>query len=191
MAEQRPGWVPAAVMVGAAILAVVVLAVFLGRNVQTPAMAEPSPSVASSSPPDAAPETTPAIAESAKPIDAGADAPSIDADDEPPPPWMVDEDAGNPEIKPELAQTPEWKIGKTQRILDVVGRRVARTEKEIEALDAQGKKAEADEKRVLLSRLKKRMDVMKKDIAGYEKQIVDDGGVLPPHGFAPDGAPLL
>jgi peptidoglycan hydrolase CwlO-like protein len=190
MAADRPDWVKAAVMVGAAILVVVVLAVFLGRSEQTPVVAVPSASVAPSSSADAQPEAAPAIVASSKPADAGVDAEIRDAEDEPPPPWVVEEDASNPEIKPELPQTPEWKIGKTQRILSVVTRRAARVEKEIEALDAQGKKAEADEKRVLLSRLKKRMDAMKKDIAGYEKQIVDDGGVLPPHGFAPDGAPL-
>ncbi|MGZ3421568.1 MAG: hypothetical protein ACXVEF_43895 [Polyangiales bacterium] len=193
MAERRPNWTPALVMVAGALLAVGGLVIFFGSSNKAPITA-PSVSVApSASPtplPDAAPATVQPSAAPTADASHGADANEEDAEDEPPPPWVIDKDANNPEIAPELPQTPEWKMGKTQRILEVVSRRAERVQKEIEALDKQGKKVEADEKRALLKRLNRRMDAMKKDIEGYKKEILADGGTIPPGGFAPDGAPL-
>ena len=79
---------------------------------------------------------------------------------------------------PELPQTPEWKLEKTQRILTLVTDRAARTEKEADELDRAGKTKEAAEKRVLLTRLKVQIADMNKEVKEYQGQIVADGGTL-------------
>jgi hypothetical protein len=191
MADRKPSWTPAVVMIASAVLVFGGLVIAFGGGNKANPTISPSVSVAPSTVPSALPDASPvAIVQPAPSVDASQPVEASVDDDEPPPPSVIDTDADNLEIKPELAQTPEWKMGKTQRLLEVVSRRAGRVEKEIEALDAQGKKAEADEKRVLLKRLHQRMDAMKKDIEGYTKEIVGKGGTIPKGGYAPDGAPV-
>jgi hypothetical protein len=122
-----------------------------------------------------------AAAADAGPADEGAVARSM------PPPNVIDAEAQNPEIEPELPKTPEWHLGKTATILRAVERRAARVQGEIATLDAEGKRAEAEEKRVLLGRLHKQVAKMKSDIAGYAEQIAGAGadGQKAPEGASP------
>jgi len=191
MTERRANWTPAAMIFGGVLLAIVaLLLIFRGGDPPAPVPSAPTPA-SSPSPPTPSASPPPVVAE----IDAAL--PPLDGDvtDEElglsmPHPSKVDVDAQNPTIKPELPQTPDWKMGKTQQILAVVGRRAERVQKEIADLEKQGKTAEAEEKKILLKRLNLRMDAMRKDIEQFKKEIIADGGVVPDGGFAPDAAPI-
>ncbi len=78
---------------------------------------------------------------------------------------------------PELPQTPEWKLEKTERILELVTERADRLEKEISAMEKAGS-TDLAQKRVLLTRLRGQIASMKKEIQGYKDQIAADGGTM-------------
>jgi hypothetical protein len=137
----------------------------------------------------AAPGAGRAAAEPERAAAAAEGAPAAETSKPTAPPDKLDRDADNREIEPELPQTPEWKMGKTQQILRVVEARASRVEAEIAALEAEGKAAEAAEQRVLLGRLHKQVERMKADVRRYTDQILAAGGQVPEGGFAPDGAP--
>ncbi|HEU4409866.1 MAG TPA: hypothetical protein VFS43_31725 [Polyangiaceae bacterium] len=170
---------------------VLALALLALRGGPAPSGARPAP--AAEAPPGPAPEAARAALGPAPapekalrgPEAAEAAAPERSM----PPPDQIDRDAENPAIEPELPQTPEWKMGKTQQILRVVEARAARVEAEIGALEAEGKAAEAAERRVLLGRLRKQTEKMRAEIGRYTEQILASGGKVPEGGFGPDGAP--
>lgn len=75
-------------------------------------------------------------------------------------------------IPPEAPQTVEWKLGKTELILESLGKRVQRLEKEIQEADARGDQETAKRQRILLDRSKQRMAALERDVAAMKA----DGG---------------
>lgn len=192
MSERRLNWTPAGLIVGGVVLIIVaLLLVFRGGGEVAPApVASVSPPPVGTTPaPPPTPPPSVVVEAAVPPLDADLTADDLAALSMPAP-SVVDVDAKNPEIKPELPQTPDWKMGKTQQILAVVGRRAERVKKDIEDLEKAGKSDEAAEKKVLLKRLEHRMEAMRKEIADLKTEILADGGVVPDGGFAPDGAPI-
>jgi hypothetical protein len=183
--ERRgPGWKPA-VLVGGGAIALVLLVVWLvGGPTQVPVVPPPQ---TSTEPPEVAPpnwdaslpppSTTVITAfptPSSKLLTDGGDWSMFQLEDGAyvpvPPGW----DGANPiasQLPPQTGETPQWKIAKTQRILELTGERAGRVEKEIADLEKAGKKDEAAEKKVLLGRLKLQMEEMRNEIKGYEAQI--------------------
>lgn len=76
-------------------------------------------------------------------------------------------DQSPPGLTVEAEQTPAWKIAKTTAIADVVGGRVTRLEGEIAELERTGKATEAEERGVLLARLKAQLGAMHEEVATY------------------------
>ncbi|HYV45642.1 MAG TPA: hypothetical protein VFA20_12320 [Myxococcaceae bacterium] len=75
-------------------------------------------------------------------------------------------------IPPEAPQTVEWKLGKTELILDSLGKRVQRLEKEIQEAEARGDRETARRQRLLLDRSRQRMAELERDVAAMKA----DGG---------------
>ncbi|HEU4536427.1 MAG TPA: hypothetical protein VFS00_20020 [Polyangiaceae bacterium] len=187
---------PARALAGAAALVAAALALFFAlffaRGERPPAAAPAAPPA---SPLAEAPAGGAVPARAAAPVAAPGGVGSAGPTDEHaaaramPPPDAIDTEADNPPIAPELPKTPAWRMEKTRIILRAVERRAERLQAEITALDAGGKKAEADEKRVLLGRLQKQVAKMNADIAGYAEQIAAGKGDVPDDGHAHEGAP--
>jgi len=75
-------------------------------------------------------------------------------------------------IPPEAPQTVEWKLGKTELILESLGKRVRRLEKEIQEAEARGDRETARRQRLLLDRSRQRMAELERDVAAMKA----DGG---------------
>lgn len=187
--KRKPAWL----LAGAAAIVAVALALLFARGGERPPApaapglthadeAKPSEPAAPREHAPVAPVAVPGGVEPAGSLDEGAVARSM------PPPDAIDAEAQNPAIEPELPKTPEWRLDKTRTILRAVEKRAERVQGEIATLDAEGKRAEAEEKRVLLGRLRKQVTKMQADIAGYAEQIAAGRANEPEEAHVHEGA---
>jgi len=104
-----------------------------------------------------------------------------------PPPDVTDDPSVNPPLEPEKPQTPEWKLEKTGRIVELMGRRLERIEKKIQEAEAHGDNAVAEEQRILLERTRKHRVELTQEMEALRAELRADGGTPP--GLAGGTAP--
>jgi hypothetical protein len=94
---------------------------------------------------------------------------SGDLDDElarkPPLPDDIKPTQGPPTGPKKPAMTLDEKLAETQKHIDVMDRRAALVDKEIAALERDGKKQEAAEQRIVVTRLRAHMEELRKAVA--------------------------
>jgi hypothetical protein len=172
--SRRRSW-----LLGIVISAAIVVAVSLLGDRDPPAPAPEEPP-AEERPPAPVPVPAPApVSRPAPPPPTGSAASQPPGQSSAPgapelPPTAVAPGTGEDlEIPPEAPQTPEWKLGKTELILDSLGKRVQRLEKEIQAAEARGDQETARRQRILLDRSRQRMAALERDAAAMR---ADGGG---------------
>jgi len=126
----------------------------------TPPPAEEAPHREAPARPPAAPAPAPAAAPATAPQGTTPGAPELPPNVSPTP---SEDDLAVP---PEAPQTAEWKQGKTGLILDSLGKRVQRLEKEIQEAEARGDQETAKRQRILLDRSRQRIAELKADGGG-------------------------
>jgi len=131
-----------------------------GAPASTPPQLEEAPHREAPSRPPAATAPAPAPAPIAAPQGTPPGAPELPPNVSPTP---SEDDLA---IPPEAPQTAEWKQGKTELILDSLGKRVQRLEKEIQEAEARGDQETAKRQRILLDRSRRRIAELKADGGG-------------------------
>src|SRR5262245_23355357 len=80
----------------------------------------------------------------------------------------------NDPIKPEKPQTARWRLGKTERITEVLSRDVERLERERDAAGARGDEAERQRLDTLLERHRDRLNRLREEIQQLSNQAASE-----------------